>query len=83
MRPSVSEIRSCTSLRDDLSSACPDIGDDTILSFVTLPHLVQRSLGHASLRTTGIYGDVMGPEERAFAARMWRNRINGAISERG
>jgi site-specific recombinase XerD len=35
------------------------------------PHLVQRWLGHASLRTTGIYGDVIGPEECAFAARMW------------
>jgi integrase/recombinase XerD len=36
------------------------------------PHLVQRWLGHASLRTTAIYGDVMGPEERVFAARIWR-----------
>jgi integrase len=36
------------------------------------PHLVQRWLGHASLRTTAIYGDVIGREERAFAARMWR-----------
>jgi site-specific recombinase XerD len=35
------------------------------------PHLVQRWLGHASLRTTSIYADVMGPEERVFAARMW------------
>jgi len=35
------------------------------------PHLVQRWLGHASLRTTSIYGDVVGAEERAFAARMW------------
>ena len=35
------------------------------------PHLVRRWLGHASLRTTAVYGDVMGPEERAFAARMW------------
>jgi integrase/recombinase XerD len=35
------------------------------------PHLVQRWLGHASLRTTAIYGDVIGPEERAFAGRMW------------
>jgi integrase len=35
------------------------------------PHLVQRWFGHASLRTTGIYGDVIGPEERAFAERMW------------
>ena len=37
------------------------------------PHLVQRWLGHASLRTTGIYADVVGPEERAFAERMWVN----------
>jgi hypothetical protein len=28
-------------------------------------------LGHASLRTTAIYGDVVGPDERAFAERMW------------
>jgi integrase/recombinase XerD len=39
------------------------------------PHLVQRWLGHASLRTTSIYGDVMGPEERDFAARMWVKRV--------
>jgi integrase len=38
------------------------------------PHLVQRWLGHASLKTTSIYGDVMGPEERAFAERMWQSR---------
>jgi integrase len=37
------------------------------------PHLVQRWLGHASLRTTAIYGDVSGSEERAFAGRLWRN----------
>jgi integrase/recombinase XerD len=37
------------------------------------PHVVQRWLGHASLRTTSLYGDVVGPEERAFAARMWDN----------
>jgi len=36
------------------------------------PHIVQRWLGHASLRTTAIYGDVSGDEERAFAARLWR-----------
>jgi integrase len=35
------------------------------------PHLVQRWMGHASLRTTAIYCDVIGPDERAFAARMW------------
>jgi integrase/recombinase XerD len=39
------------------------------------PHLVQRWLGHASLRTTAIYGDVLGPDERAFATRMWSNVI--------
>jgi integrase len=37
------------------------------------PHLVQRWLGHASLKTTAIYGDVVGPEERDFAARMWNS----------
>jgi integrase/recombinase XerD len=37
-------------------------------------HLVQRWLGHASLRTTAIYADVLGPEERAFAARMWERK---------
>jgi integrase/recombinase XerD len=37
------------------------------------PHLVQRWLGHADLRTTAIYADVIGPDERAFAARMWKN----------
>jgi integrase len=36
------------------------------------PHLVQRWLGHASLRTTSIYGDVIGSEERAIAQRMWK-----------
>jgi integrase len=36
------------------------------------PHLVQRWLGHADLRTTAIYADVIGPDERAFAARMWK-----------
>jgi integrase/recombinase XerD len=43
------------------------------------PHLVQRWLGHASLRTTSIYGDVIGPEERAFAARMWSGSANSAL----
>jgi integrase/recombinase XerD len=40
------------------------------------PHLVQRWLGHASLRTTSIYGDVVGPDERAFAMRMWHDRLS-------
>jgi len=37
------------------------------------PHIVQRWLGHASLRTTGIYGDVSGREEQQFAERIWEN----------
>jgi integrase/recombinase XerD len=41
-----------------------------IQSDVPLP-LVQKWIGHASLRTTAIYIDVIGPEERAIAARMW------------
>lgn len=36
------------------------------------PHIVQRWLGHASLRTTAIYGEVSGREERVFAERIWR-----------
>lgn len=43
------------------------------------PHLVQRWLGHASLRTTAIYGDVIGPEERQFAKRMWFTRQGSFI----
>lgn len=35
-------------------------------------HLVQRWLGHTSLRTTAIYGHVVGGEEREFASRMWK-----------
>jgi integrase/recombinase XerD len=37
------------------------------------PHIVQRWLGHASLRTTGIYGDVSGHEEHLFAERIWQS----------
>jgi integrase len=44
------------------------------------PRLVQRWLGHTSLQTTSIYGDLIGPEERAFAARMWK--IGSAASSR-
>lgn len=35
-------------------------------------NLVQRWLGHAQISTTAIYADVMGPEERTLAARMWQ-----------
>ncbi|HRD76437.1 MAG TPA: tyrosine-type recombinase/integrase, partial [Hyphomicrobiaceae bacterium] len=36
-------------------------------------NLVQRWLGHASITTTVIYLQALGPEEREFAARMWTN----------
>lgn len=32
---------------------------------------IKKWLGHASLATTEIYLDVTGPEDRAFAERMW------------
>lgn len=34
-------------------------------------NFVQRWLGHASMATTAIYLQAIGPEERAIAARMW------------
>lgn len=34
-------------------------------------HLVQRWLAHARLETTAIYTQVLGPEERSIAERMW------------
>lgn len=36
------------------------------------PHLVQRWLGHSSLRTTAIYGEVSGQDEKLFADRLWK-----------
>ena len=33
--------------------------------------LVQKWLGHAEMSTTAIYADVVGPEERMIAERMW------------
>jgi integrase/recombinase XerD len=36
--------------------------------------LLQRWLGHASLRSTAVYLDVTGAEERDIARRMWRAR---------
>lgn len=34
-------------------------------------NLVQRWLGHADIKTTAIYTNAMGPEEREFASRIW------------
>lgn len=55
--------------------ACPrglrhGFGVHAVRSGVPLD-LVQRWLGHADIATTAIYTRVLGPEERAIAARMW------------
>lgn len=42
-----------------------------VLSGIPLT-LIRKWLGHASLTTTAIYADVVGPEEREMAGRMWR-----------
>ena len=34
-------------------------------------NLVQKWLGHASINTTAIYTNLVGPEEMAMASRMW------------
>ena len=34
-------------------------------------NIVSRWLGHANLRTTAIYAEAVGAEERSFAQRMW------------
>jgi len=33
--------------------------------------LLQRWYGHASIETTAIYTQILGPEERAIAKKMW------------
>ena len=35
-------------------------------------NLLARWMGHASMKTTAIYADATGPEERRIAARMWK-----------
>lgn len=43
-----------------------------VMAFQLVPqHMVTRWMGHASLKTTAIYGDVSGPEEQLLAARLW------------
>jgi integrase/recombinase XerD len=34
-------------------------------------NLLARWMGHANMKTTAIYADATGPEERQIAARMW------------
>lgn len=45
-------------------------GVHAVMSGVPL-NLIQKWLGHADIATTAIYTNVLGPEERAIAARMW------------
>ena len=35
-------------------------------------NIIQRWLGHADIKTTAIYANAVGPEERAFASRTWK-----------
>lgn len=49
-------------------------GVHAIQSKIPMP-LLQRWLGHASLRTTAIYIDVVDADERAIAARMWSRSL--------
>jgi len=45
-------------------------GVHAVMSGIPL-NLIQKWLGHADIATTAIYTNVLGPEERAIAARMW------------
>jgi hypothetical protein len=45
-------------------------------------NLIQRWLGHADIKTTTIYTDAMGPEERQFAARMWPTEIDDTANRK-
>jgi integrase/recombinase XerD len=36
-------------------------------------NMLQRWLGHADIKTTAIYANAMGPEERMLASKMWSN----------
>jgi integrase/recombinase XerD len=35
--------------------------------------LVSKWLGHSSIKTTAIYTEVVGAEERAFAENLWKS----------
>ncbi|WP_298921442.1 site-specific integrase [uncultured Roseobacter sp.] len=59
----------------DGAKACPRglrhaYGTRAILSGVPL-HMLQRWMGHASMRTTAIYSTVLGPEQLELSDRMW------------
>jgi len=44
-------------------------------------NLVQRWLGHADIKTTTIYTEATGPEEREFASRFWV--VGGRVAQPG
>lgn len=44
-------------------------------------NFVQRWLGHASMSTTAIYLQAIGPDERAIAARMWSLEARPSLSD--
>ncbi len=55
--------------------ACPKglrhgFGVHAVMSGIPL-NLIQKWLGHADIATTAIYTNVLGPEEREIALRMW------------
>lgn len=52
-------------------------GVGTVASGVPLD-TVQRLLGHASIKTTTIYTEACGPDERALVARFWTYKTNGS-----
>jgi integrase len=43
-------------------------------------NLLQRWLGHSSMKTTAIYADAMGREEQEIAARMWADPLPFAVA---
>lgn len=42
-------------------------------------NMIQKWLGHASLSTTSIYTNLLGPEEREMASRMWLPALKDAV----
>lgn len=49
-------------------------GVNAVQSGVPL-NMLQRWLGHADIKTTSIYANALGPEERAIACKMWNSKL--------
>ena len=61
--------------------ACPKglrhaFGIHAVRSGIQL-NMIQKWMGHASIKTTAIYTNAVGPEEIALAAKMWRSKETG------